>query len=54
MNITLEERTKTFDKVCRGVETKHSNPSMNGVDRNTWQRTGATEFRAPAHGGIRD
>jgi carboxyl-terminal processing protease len=35
MNLTLEERTKVFDKVCRLVETKHFNPSMNGVDWNT-------------------
>src|SRR6202140_5267812 len=34
MNLTLEERTKVFDKVCRLVETKHFNPSMNGVDWN--------------------
>jgi len=34
MNLTLEERTKIFDKVCRLVETKHFNPSMNGVDWN--------------------
>ena len=34
MNLTLEERTKVFDKVCRLVETKHLNPSMNGVDWN--------------------
>jgi len=32
--LTLEERTKVFDKVCRLVETKHFNPSMNGVDWN--------------------
>jgi hypothetical protein len=32
MNLTLEERTKVFEKVCRLVETKHFNPSMNGVD----------------------
>src|ERR1700681_3457918 len=32
MNLTLEERAKIFDKVCRLVETKHFNPSMNGVD----------------------
>ena len=32
MNLTLEERTKIFDKVCRLVETKHFDPSMNGVD----------------------
>jgi C-terminal processing protease CtpA/Prc len=34
MNLTLEERTKIFDKVCRLVETKHFNPAMNGVDWN--------------------
>jgi carboxyl-terminal processing protease len=34
MSLTLEERTKIFDKVCRLVETKHFNPSMNGVDWN--------------------
>jgi carboxyl-terminal processing protease len=34
MNLTLEERTKIFGKVCRLVETKHFDPSMNGVDWN--------------------
>ena len=34
MNLTLDERTKIFDKVCRLVETKHFNPAMNGVDWN--------------------
>src|ERR1700723_1083326 len=34
MNLTLEEHTKIFDKVCRLVETKHFDPSMNGVDWN--------------------
>jgi carboxyl-terminal processing protease len=34
MNLTLEERTKIFDKVCRLVETKHFNPGMNGIDWN--------------------
>jgi len=34
MNLTLEERTKIFDKVCRLVETKHFDPGMNGVDWN--------------------
>jgi len=38
MNLTLEERTKVFDKVCRLVETKHFNPSMNGVDWNALVR----------------
>src|SRR5919108_4894453 len=32
MNLTRDERTKIFDKVCRLVETKHFNPGMNGVD----------------------
>jgi C-terminal processing protease CtpA/Prc len=34
MNLTLEERKKIFDKVCRLVQTKHFNPAMNGVDWN--------------------
>jgi len=34
MNLTLEARTKIFDKVCRLVETKHFNPGMNDVDWN--------------------
>ncbi len=38
MNLTLEERTKIFDKVCRLVETKHFDPAMNGVDWNTLVR----------------
>jgi len=32
MNLSLDERTKVFDKVCRLVETKHFDPGMNGVD----------------------
>ena len=32
MNLTLDERRKIFDKVCRLVEKKHFNPAMNGVD----------------------
>jgi hypothetical protein len=32
MNLTLDERTKIFDKVCRLVATKHFDPGMNGVD----------------------
>src|SRR6516225_7824146 len=35
MNLTLEQRTKIFDKVCGLVETKHFNPAMNGVDWKT-------------------
>ena len=38
MNLTLDERTKIFDKVCRLVETKHFNPAMNGVDWNALVR----------------
>ena len=32
MNLTLAERTRIFDKVCRLVETKHFDPSLNGVN----------------------
>jgi C-terminal processing protease CtpA/Prc len=32
MNLTLDQRTKIFDKVCRLVETKHFDPAMNGAD----------------------
>lgn len=32
MSPTRDERTRILDKVCRLVETKHFNPSMNGVD----------------------
>jgi len=38
MNLTLEERTKIFDKVCRLVATKHFDPGMNGVDWNALAR----------------
>jgi hypothetical protein len=38
MNLTLDDRTKIFDKVCRLVETKHFNPGMNGVDWNALVR----------------
>jgi carboxyl-terminal processing protease len=34
MQLSLGERTRIFDKVCRLVETKHFNPSLNGVDWN--------------------
>src|SRR5260370_7940783 len=34
MSLTLDERRKIFDKVCRLVETKHFNPGMNGVNWN--------------------
>src|ERR1700683_128859 len=40
MNLTLDERSKIFDKVCRLVEKRHFNPAMNGVD---W--TGLTRSR---------
>ena len=39
MNLTLDERTKIFDKVCRLVETKHFNPAMNGADWNALVRS---------------
>ena len=39
MNLTLDERTKIFDKVCRLVETKHFNPGMNGADWNALVRS---------------
>lgn len=32
MSLSLEDRTKIFDKVCRLVETKHFDPGMNGVN----------------------
>src|SRR3989442_3525616 len=38
MNLTLDERTKIFDKVCRLVTAKHFDPGMNGVDWNTLAR----------------
>jgi carboxyl-terminal processing protease len=34
MNLTLNERSKIFDKVRRLVATKHFDPAMNGVDWN--------------------
>jgi carboxyl-terminal processing protease len=39
MNLTLDERTKIFDKVCHLVETKHFNPGMNGADWNALVRS---------------
>jgi carboxyl-terminal processing protease len=39
MNLTLDQRTKIFDKVCRLVATKHFNPGMNGVDWNALAQT---------------
>jgi len=38
MNLTLEDRTKIFDKVCRLVATKHFDPAMNGADWNALVR----------------
>jgi carboxyl-terminal processing protease len=38
MSLTLDERTKILDRVCRLVETKHFNPAMNGVDWNALAR----------------
>ena len=38
MKLTLDERTKIFDKVGRLVATKHFDPGMNGADWNTLAR----------------
>jgi carboxyl-terminal processing protease len=38
MNLTLDDRTKIFDKVCRLVANKHFDPGMNGVDWNSLAR----------------
>jgi C-terminal processing protease CtpA/Prc len=35
MNLSLNQRAKIFDRVCRLVETKHVDPGMNGVDWKT-------------------
>jgi C-terminal processing protease CtpA/Prc len=35
MNLTLDDRTTIFDKVCRLVRTKHFDPALNGVDWNS-------------------
>src|SRR3984893_14051697 len=48
MNLTLEERTKIFDKVCRLVKTKHFNPSMNGVDWNALAKNRRDQILASA------
>jgi len=39
MSLTLDERTRILDRVCRLVETKHFNPGMNGVDWNALARS---------------
>ena len=48
MNLSLEERTKIFDKVCRLVETKHFDPSMSGVDWNTLAKNRRDQILASA------
>src|ERR1700721_2138492 len=48
MNLSLEERTKIFDKVCRLVETKHFDPSMNGVDWNALAKNRRDQILASA------
>jgi len=48
MNLTLEERTKIFDKVCRLVETKHFDPAMNGVDWNALAKNRRDQILAAA------
>jgi carboxyl-terminal processing protease len=49
MNLTLEERTKIFDKVCRLVETKHFDPSMSGVDWNALAKNRRDQILARAN-----
>jgi hypothetical protein len=54
MNLTLDERTKIFDQVCRLAETKHFNPGMNGVDwdclaRGRWDQILASTDPEPDH-----
>jgi len=49
MNLTLEERTKIFDKVCRLVETKHFDPSMSGVDWNALAKNRRDQILASAN-----
>jgi carboxyl-terminal processing protease len=49
MNLTLEERTKIFDKVCRLVETKHFDPSMSGVDWNALAKDRRDQILASAN-----
>ena len=48
MNLTLDERTKIFDKVCRLVTTKHFDPGMNGVDWNALVRDRRNQILACA------
>jgi carboxyl-terminal processing protease len=48
MNLSLEERTKIFDKVCRLVETKHFDPSMSGVDWNALAKNRRDQILARA------
>ena len=48
MNLTLDQRTKIFDKVCRLVETKHFNPAMNGVDWNALVKNRRDQILASA------
>src|SRR6202142_1441675 len=48
MNLTLDERTKIFDKVCHLVNIKHFNPAMNGVDWNALAQNGRNQLLASA------
>src|SRR5271167_4096621 len=48
MNLTFEERTNVFDKVCRLVETKRFDPSMNGVDWNSLAKNRREQILASA------
>ena len=49
MNLTFEERTKIFDKVCHLVETKHFDPSMNGADWNALAKNRQDQILASAN-----
>jgi C-terminal processing protease CtpA/Prc len=48
MNLTLDDRTKIFDKVCRLVTTKHFDPGMNGADWNALVRDRRDQILAVA------
>jgi carboxyl-terminal processing protease len=48
MNLTLDERTKIFDKVCHLVNIKHFNPAMNGVDWNALAQSRRNQLLASA------
>jgi carboxyl-terminal processing protease len=51
MTLSLDDRTKIFDKVCRLVETKHFNPGLNGVDWSTLAQSRRNQILACAEPG---